>query len=207
MDNKETKPVIPERFYPKELQQKRLPRHAAFSGGGAKGVVYCGVHEELYNSGLLADMIGVAGSSAGSITSAAIASGITPEAFKKLNEETDMRNLLGKGGVDLGPAGVWKEGKPLRNLMGRTMLDNAKAYLNNEFDFAEVKQERLASITLKEAELSQEQGALKQIIDHLKDYDKQLPLLKQQLIQKQNEAKDANLDAKKKQDLALQIAN
>ena len=45
---------------------------AAFSGGGAKGKIYSGVHEAMVDSGVLEGLEAVAGSSAGAITAAVI---------------------------------------------------------------------------------------------------------------------------------------
>ena len=36
-------------------------KYATFSGGGAKGAIYSGVHEALYDSGVLAGLDAVAG--------------------------------------------------------------------------------------------------------------------------------------------------
>ena len=56
---------------------------AVFSGGGAKGNIYSGVHESLSDSGVLEGLEAVAGSSAGAITAAVIATGISKGCLRK----------------------------------------------------------------------------------------------------------------------------
>ena len=90
-------------------------KYAAFSGGGAKGAIYSGVHEELERSGVLGGLEAVAGSSAGAMTAALIATGITSKDFRKLSNETNFEKLLGDGFI------VNKDGKPLYKLMHDTI--------------------------------------------------------------------------------------
>lgn len=95
---------------------------AAFSGGGAKGNIYSGVHEAMADSGVLDGLEAVAGSSAGAITAAVIATGISTEDFKRLSQETNLPNLLGKGFI------VNKDGKPLYQLLKDTTSSNILKY-------------------------------------------------------------------------------
>ena len=101
-------------------------KYAAFSGGGAKGAIYSGVHEELERSGVLAGLEAVAGSSAGAMTAGLIATGISAEDFKKLSNETNFEKLLGEGFI------VNKDGKPLYQLMHDTISNNVINYLKDK---------------------------------------------------------------------------
>lgn len=73
-------------------------KFAVFSGGGAKGAIYSGVQEAMAKSGVLTGLVAVAGSSAGAITAAAIATGITEADFIDLSQNTDFQALLGEIG-------------------------------------------------------------------------------------------------------------
>lgn len=97
-------------------------KYAAFSGGGAKGNIYSGVHESMVNSGVLDGLEAVAGSSAGAITAAVIATGISTADFKRLSQETNLPNLLGEGFI------VNKDGKPLYQLIKDTTSSNILKY-------------------------------------------------------------------------------
>lgn len=114
--------------------------YAVFSGGGAKGAIYSGVAEELARSGVLAGIKGIAGSSAGAITAAFIASGITPEKFKKLSTETNLKGLLGDGFM------VNKDGKPLYKLLQDTVSSNIAEYLSEQKDLMSLCNNRMAVI-------------------------------------------------------------
>ncbi len=102
--------------------QNKSFKCAAFSGGGAKGAIYSGAHEAMASSGVLDGLEAVAGSSAGAITAAVIATGISTEDFKRLSSETNLPNLLGKGVV------INKDGKPLYQLMKDTTSNNILKY-------------------------------------------------------------------------------
>ena len=115
-------------------------KYAAFSGGGAKGAIYSGVHEELDRSGVLGGIEAVAGSSAGAITAALIATGISTEDFKKISGETNFEKLLGEGFI------VNKDGKPLYQLLHDTISSNVTKYLKDK-DIMEVCNTRMESIT------------------------------------------------------------
>ena len=115
-------------------------KYAAFSGGGAKGAIYSGVHEELERSGVLAGLEAVAGSSAGAMTAGLIATGISAEDFKKLSNETNFEKLLGEGFI------VNKDGKPLYQLMHDTISNNVINYLKDK-DIMDICNVRMESIT------------------------------------------------------------
>lgn len=115
---------------------------AAFSGGGAKGNIYSGVHEAMVDSGVLEGLEAVAGSSAGAITAAVIATGISTEDFKRLSQETNLPNLLGKGFV------VNKDGKPLYQLLKDTTSTNILKYFEAN-DIMEVCNKRKDALDLE----------------------------------------------------------
>lgn len=115
---------------------------AAFSGGGAKGNIYSGVHEAMADSGVLEGLEAVAGSSAGAITAAVIATGISKEDFKRLSQETNLPNLLGKGFV------VNKDGKPLYQLLKDTTSTNILKYFEAN-DIMEVCNKRKDALDLE----------------------------------------------------------
>lgn len=112
---------------------------ASFSGGGAKGAIYSGVHRVLEGSGVLSGLKAVAGSSAGAITAAAIASGISGKDFKKISKETNFEELLGEGFI------VNKDGKPLYQLIKNMISTNVANYLK-ETDVLELCDLRLQAI-------------------------------------------------------------
>ena len=133
-------------------------KYAAFSGGGAKGAIYSGVHEELDRSGVLGGIEAVAGSSAGAITAALIATGISTEDFKKISGETNFEKLLGEGFI------VNKDGKPLYQLMHDTISSNVTKYLKDK-DMMEVCNIRMESITQEIEKLQKDKSpsALEQL--------------------------------------------
>jgi NTE family protein len=73
-----------------------------FSGGGAKGLAYAGVIDELGQRGLLTDIKKVAGASAGAIIALAFGLGYNPGEIIKIIKNTNFAKFLDcKGGVDL----------------------------------------------------------------------------------------------------------
>ncbi|QHS30007.1 hypothetical protein GW537_14095 [Piscirickettsia salmonis] len=73
-------------------------KYIAFMGGGARGIVYPGAYKSLVDSGLYKNIEGIAGSSIGAISSAIMASGATPEQFKKIFDHTNFSKLVSKDG-------------------------------------------------------------------------------------------------------------
>lgn len=118
---------------------------ASFSGGGAKGAIYSGAHEAMTKSGIIDGLEAVAGSSAGAITATMIATGITNEKFKKISGETNLKGLLGEGGI------VNKDGKPLLELMRTTIRSNITDYLEGK-DVVGICNQRLEAITKQKVE-------------------------------------------------------
>lgn len=73
-----------------------------FSGGGAKGLAYAGVIDELGQKGLLTDIKKVAGASAGAIIALAFGLGYNPGEIIKIIKNTNFAKFLDcKGGVNL----------------------------------------------------------------------------------------------------------
>lgn len=119
---------------------------ASFSGGGAKGAIYSGAHEALNKAGILKNLKAVAGSSAGSITAAMIATGISSEKFQKISQDTNLKGLLGEGGI------INKDGKPLLELMRNTIRSNISDFLEN-VDVLDLSKKRLDEISKKKEQL------------------------------------------------------
>jgi NTE family protein len=112
---------------------------ASFSGGGAKGAIYSGAHEALSKGGVLKNLDAVAGSSAGSLTAAMIATGISTEKYKQITKDTNLKGLLGEGFL------VNKDGKPLLNLLKNTIRSNISEFLENA-DISNLCNQRLEQI-------------------------------------------------------------
>ena len=112
---------------------------ASFSGGGAKGAIYSGAHEALSKGGILKNLDAVAGSSAGSLTAAMIATGISTEKYKQITKDTNLKGLLGEGFL------VNKDGKPLLDLLKNTIRSNISEFLENA-DIANLCNQRLEQI-------------------------------------------------------------
>ena len=73
-----------------------------FSGGGAKGLAYAGVVDELGQRGILTGIKRVAGASAGAIIAMVFGLGYNPGEIIKIIESTNFAKFLDcKGGVDL----------------------------------------------------------------------------------------------------------
>ena len=167
MSNKSTRPVTPDSRYIQTLTeaQKKAFKYAVFSGGGAKGAIYSGVHETLYDTGILDGLEGVAGSSAGAMTAALIATGISTEDCKALSENTDFSTLLGKG---KGLFKLHKDGNPIYELAHNAITNNIKQYTAN-VDVQSVCASRIEVITKLRDDI--EQGKIHQ--DYSED-EKQL---------------------------------
>ena len=121
---------------------------ASFSGGGAKGAIYSGAHEALYKSGVLRQLEAVAGSSAGAITAAMIATGITSEKYKQVTKDTNFKGLLGEGII------INKDGKPLLELLRSTIRSNIAEFLESN-DYVSLCNKRLQEIEKQKAALGE----------------------------------------------------
>lgn len=100
-------------------------KFAVFSGGGAKGAIYSGVQEAMAKSGVLAGLVAVAGSSAGAITAAAIATGITEADFIDLSQNTDFQALLGGRLIN-------NDAEPLYRVLQNMISKNILGYLDEQ---------------------------------------------------------------------------
>lgn len=76
------------------LQPAPHPENAALSGGGVKGAGYVGWFKAAEQFGVLKNLKRIAGSSAGAVTAALIASGMSAEDFKKASDRTSFWSLL-----------------------------------------------------------------------------------------------------------------
>lgn len=70
------------------------PGHLVLSGGGAKGVAFSGVVQALEDAGKLQGIKAVSGSSAGAISGALLASGMSSQVFDALTDSIDLPSLL-----------------------------------------------------------------------------------------------------------------
>ena len=126
--------------------QKEAFKYIAFSGGGAKGAIYSGVHETLIQSGVLAGVQEVAGSSAGAITAAIVASGISREDFRNLSQNTNFKDLLGSGTIIPGTdVTVNAGGEPMEELVRNAINKNITDYLKDA-DVLEICNTRIAEV-------------------------------------------------------------
>lgn len=126
--------------------QKEPFKYIAFSGGGAKGAIYSGVHETLKDSGVLDGIDEVAGSSAGAITASVIASGITKEDFQYLSQNTNFKDLLGSGTKVPGTGvKVNAGGEPLEEFVRKAISKNVTDYLKST-DVLEVCGTRMQAV-------------------------------------------------------------
>ena len=83
-----------------------LPQTLILSGGGMKGVGYVGAYRAMEESGILAQINLIAGSSIGATTAAFIAAGMSPEMLQEVSDATNYKQLL-----------VGTSSSPLNNLI------------------------------------------------------------------------------------------
>ena len=146
-----------------------------FSGGGAKGAAYSGVYAALTEGGIMQNVRAVAGASAGAITAAMIATGITPQEFEKISKETNLQDLLGKQGAMM----VNKDGTPLYELVQNTARVNIATYLNSH-DILEVGTKRIENI----------RGEQKKVAEQLAPYLEYQAAIEGRLAKLKAEARD-----------------
>ncbi|KAB0486242.1 exoenzyme U [Pseudomonas reinekei] len=77
--------------------------HLVLSGGGAKGVAFSGMVKAMEDHGALGKVKSISGSSAGAISAAFLASGMTHADFDKMSDETNLVALLDSHNKVLGP--------------------------------------------------------------------------------------------------------
>ena len=126
-----------------ETLQIQPVEYVILSGGGAKGVLYSGVHKALSDSGVLHGVKGIAGSSAGAISAAFIATGMSPEDFKKTTNEQNFKDLLGKGKIKGLP--IEKDGMPLYELLDKHIRQNIGDFLHTS-DIGTLARNRLSEV-------------------------------------------------------------
>lgn len=132
-----------------ELQdaQNKEIEFVVFSGGGAMGAIFPGVVEVLEREKILEDIKAVAGSSAGAITAACVATGITSEAFTKISTTTNMKGLLGKGFL------INKDGKPLYELIHKVVFQNISGFIReNDNNIENLCSARIVQLTSENEE-------------------------------------------------------
>lgn len=98
--------------------------YLVFSGGGAMGAGYAGVLSALSKSKQIDSVRAIAGTSAGSICSALIATGIKPEKYQELTKKTNIGDLLGKSLIN-------NEATKLYELIRKTIHENIANYMDN----------------------------------------------------------------------------
>lgn len=87
-----------------EMDLKRPPiERLVLSGGGAKGVAFSGMVKALEGSQTIGTLRILSGSSAGAISAAFLASGMTHADFDKMSDETNLVSLLDSQSKVLGP--------------------------------------------------------------------------------------------------------
>lgn len=74
---------------------KKPIKRVVFSGGGAKGVVYPGSYKALVETGIYAKVSDVSGASAGSVTAAVMACGMSAAKFRSVFLNSNFTDLLG----------------------------------------------------------------------------------------------------------------
>ncbi len=119
-----------------EQEQDTRIKRVVCSGGGAKGVVYPGSYKAMEETGLLKGVQELAGSSAGAITVALMAVGMSTANFRHELLTTNLEQLMGyKVGAVFGKnaAGVCfmtKDGKPLEEFIRQHIIDAVRASLS-----------------------------------------------------------------------------
>lgn len=123
----------------------------SFSGGGASGAMYSGVRDALEESGKMKGIKAVAGSSAGAITAALIATGISGEDFRTLSAETNFSQL-----VDSKRKKLWgNDGKPLYSLIQKSIEKNFLNVLDE--DIPSLCKDRLKEIEAEKLKIPSEE--------------------------------------------------
>lgn len=95
----------------RETSRIRELKYLTLQGGGMKGIAYVGVIEELANTGVLAQLEEIAGSSAGGIVALLVAIGCTPAEIRTHMLALDFRDFQDREGPG------WIESTRLSNLL------------------------------------------------------------------------------------------
>ncbi len=107
---------------------KKIKR-IVFSGGGAKGVVYPGAYRAMFDAGMNSHIEEYAGSSAGSISAALAAVGMTPQDFRHALLNTNLQKLMGKRSKKY-PYSY--DGEPLEAFIRSHLLTTVRDFLQKE---------------------------------------------------------------------------
>ena len=97
-----------------QQDESNIIKRLVFSGGGARGVVYSGAYAAMDETGVIQDVEAVAGSSAGAITAAFLAVGLSPKNFQSILKQTNFSQLLGE---KIKGAYITKNAEPLHQFL------------------------------------------------------------------------------------------
>ena len=115
----------------KKAQENTIERMVC-SGGGAKGIVYSGAYKAVEETGLLGGINELSGASAGAITAALIAVGMSPTDFYTLSLKTNFADLMGDrvGSIFAenkeGVCCLTRDGKPLEEFIRQQIIRSVK---------------------------------------------------------------------------------
>jgi len=113
----------------KIIRPKPIER-IVFSGGGAKGVVYPGSYKAMMDTGVYDSAKEFSGASAGAITAAMMAVGMSTDSFREQLLTTNFKDLMGKTVKEKGP-GIGAVGGRIITKTGAPLLDFIRSNLNN----------------------------------------------------------------------------
>ena len=146
------------------------PTCVVLSGGGAKGNGLAGSHKALKDTSVLDKIESVAGTSAGSIGASFMAAGVDPDVFAEISRTTSLKGLLGKGGIFSGG----KDGKPLYELIGKTIRESVAGFLDKT-DVRLLTYKRIEEIEKEQKEIvesqNKERDLLKAIEEEMKNVE------------------------------------
>ncbi|MFI0348661.1 MAG: patatin-like phospholipase family protein [Chthoniobacterales bacterium] len=139
-----------------------LPENIVLSGGGAKGDAYVGAYLAMEETGVLVNLQRIAGSSAGAITAACIAGGLTADDLAKITAIPGLDLLVGESKnsvidqADKLAPGPGFKGTAIVDILNQKISVSIKNYLNevdlNTLDLSRISQDEKSVIAqLKEA--------------------------------------------------------
>lgn len=114
-------------------QPKKPIKRLVYSGGGAKGVVYSGSYNALIETGIYANVSEVSGVSAGSITAAMMACGMSAGQFRTVFLNSNFADLLGLRSTNQTKPGVifcTKDG----SILLKMLRENIKVSIKNHLE-------------------------------------------------------------------------
>lgn len=155
-------------------------KRLVFSGGGARGVVYSGAYAALEETGVFQDVEDIAGSSAGAITAALLAVGLSPEKFQHTLKQTDFSQLLGKTSKG---AFITKDGEPLYDFIRNNTNTPIITFLQTQQNLAHECKDILAKLTNPTPKYSVTFGDLHTLYTH---YPKQFKNLTVTAVKKED---------------------